>query len=280
MFRFLKAIGRLFSGFFAILTGKTNKVTKQIDANPDVMNARYDGIISDHNASIKQYIDAAKASGAQLAFKRASLSSLEAEIEKYIKLKNGIINTAKMEAEKLQSQGLDPEKNIEYLKHKAMFTDTSSTLSEKQKRREELLKAIAEGEENEKKHLFELRRQRAELEKVKTEKGEMVARMISAKMDAELNATIAGLSSSVSGAAEERARIKEMVMEAEAGAKITGQIAGTDTLRIEEEYLQMATTSEANAEFEQLMGRNNQRMVLPATVVENRPLNPSETVNQ
>jgi len=43
-------------------------------------------------------------------------------------------------------------------------------------------------------------------------------------------------------------------MEAEAGAKITGQVAGTDARRAEEEYLSLAVSSAANSEFDSITG--------------------------
>jgi hypothetical protein len=236
------------------MTGQVDTARKTLDANPHVMNAKYDEMIRQMGLKIRQYVDAASKVSAHLAKKRAAFEANEKEIAKLEQLRSGAVNIAKKVAENLTAQGKDPGTDTEYTQHRAAFNDFSSTLGEKMKNRKELEDAIKAAEDTNKNNLFTLKNLQRDFENLKKEQGEMVGRMIGSAAERELNESIAGLSSDTNNIASERQRMREMVMESEAAAQITGKIAGTDAHRAEEEYLDASVRLASNNEFDQLIG--------------------------
>lgn len=245
--RWMKAIGYLF-------TGRIDEARKAIDANPNVMNAKYDEMIRTMQGNISKYVDAASKVSAHVAKKQNELSRTNKEIEETERFRTGAVTIAKQVAAKLQAAGKDPATDPDYAQHRAAFNDFSSTLTEKLKLRKELEDAIASGEETNRNHLFTLKNLKRELETLKKEQGEMVASMISATQERELNNMLSGLENNSGNIMNERTRMKDAVAEAKAAAKITGQVAGTDAKRAQQEYLDVAMRTAANNEFDSLVG--------------------------
>lgn len=248
------AIGRWFRAFGYLLTGRIDQARKTIDANPHVMNAKYDEMINVLQGKITQYVNAASKVSAYVAKKKSEKERLLKEIEETERFRAGAVAIAKNVATKLQASGKDPASDPEYTQHRSAFNDFSSTLAEKLKMKAALEEAIKEGEENNRNHLSTLKDLKRELESLKKEQGDMVARMISAGQERELNEMVSGLESDTSSIASERTRMKEMVAEQEAAAKITGQIAGTDAKRAQQAYLDIAMRTASNNEFDSLVG--------------------------
>lgn len=245
--RWMRAIGYMFSG-------KVDNVTRGINKDPNVMNAKYDDMIRKMGDSIRQYVNAASIVSSHVAKKEASLLSVRAEIKKIEGLRAGAINIATKVAEELKAKGIDPNTNIEYTQHRSAYNDFSSTLLEKKKIEQELVDAIAAGNETNKNNLATLKTLQRDFDKLKSEKGEMVSRMISSAEERSMNEMISGLSSHNNDVMAERAKMRDMVMESEAAAKITGQVAGTDARRVEEQYLEASVRMAANSEFDALTG--------------------------
>lgn len=245
--RYLKAIGYL-------LTGNIDNARRALDSNPNVMNAKYDEMARRMSDQITQFVNAASKVSAHTAKKKGELSTLLSEITKLQNLQSGALNAGKKVATKLQSEGKDPSNDVEYTTHRSAYNDFSSTLLEKMKRKQELEDSIRQGEETNKGHLSSLKNLKRQYEDLKREQGEMVTRMITSKQERELNESISGLDADTGKIQSERAAMRNMVLESEAAAKITGQIAGTDVRRAEEEYLEMAVSYAANNEFDAAAG--------------------------
>jgi hypothetical protein len=271
--RWLKAIGYL-------LTGRIDGARKVLDSNPNVMNAKYDEMISAMSIKIKQYIDAAAVTSSHVAKKQATLKTTDEEVARIEQLMNGAKNIGAQVAAKLQAEGKDPLNSVEYTQHRSAYNDFSSTLLEKKKMKKELEESIAQGEKTNRDNLSVLKSLQREYENLKKEKGEMVTRMIGANQERELKEMISGLSADTGNIGAERNKIREMVMEAEAGAKIAGQVAGTDARRAEEEYLEMAVRNAANSEFDAMIGVAKPVAVLPQSspVIEVNPIVQTDSV--
>lgn len=250
----LSALGRWAKAIGYLLTGRVDQARKAIDANPHVMNAKYDEMIRTMQGKITQYVNAASTVSAHVARKENELARTLKEIEETERFRTGAVTIAKQVAAKLQAAGKDPASDPEYAQHRAAFNDFSSTLGEKLKTKKELEDAIAAGQETNRNHLFTLKNLKRELETLKKEKGEMVAEMISATQERQLNEMLSGLESNTNDIMNERTRMKEAVSEAKAAAKITGQVAGTDAKRAQQEYLDVAMRTASNSEFDSLVG--------------------------
>jgi RAB protein geranylgeranyltransferase component A len=178
------ALGRWAKAFGYLLTGRVDQARKAIDANPHVMNAKYDEMIRTMQGKITQYINAASTVSAHVARKEIELARVNKEIEETERFRTGAVTIAKQVATKLQAAGKDTASDPEYAQHRAAFNDFSSTLGEKLKTKKELEDAITAGQETNRNHLFTLKNLKRELETLKKEKGEMVAEMISATKQA------------------------------------------------------------------------------------------------
>lgn len=250
----LSALGRWLKALGYLLTGRIDNARKAIDANPNVMNAKYDEMGRRLSEQINEFVNAAAKVSAHVAKKKANLLSTDEEIAKLQKLQAGALNMGKRVAEELQSKGEDPTNHVEYTTHRSAYNDFSSTLLEKLKMKTELEDAIKSGELTSKNHLSTLKNLKRQYEDLKKEQGEMVARMITSQQERELNESISGLDADTGKIQSERSSIRAMVMESEAAAKITGKLAGTDARRVEEEYMEQAVSSAANSEFDNFTG--------------------------
>jgi len=141
----------------------------------------------------------------------------------------------------------------EYQKYKMFYNDFSSTAESKKAMKEQLVGDIKNYDLKIADHTVTLTRLKKEIENLKTKAADNVARIIGAKQEKELNDMLNGLSTGRSHDAE-LARMDEMVANAEAGAKISGQLAGTDTARLTAQFEQAASESAANDEFATLVG--------------------------
>jgi archaellum component FlaC len=189
---------------------------------------------------------------AQEESKKAKLKSLTEDIQKLEKLKGGAAAKARKVADK---HGGDPEatrNDPEYVKCQAAFKDFSSTLAEKQARVDEIEHDLEELMKNIEGHKVNLQSQMRDLEKLGEEKHDAVATVLSAKEEKDIADIMTGLSQDRTS--EELRELRELRQKATANARVSRELAGMDTQRAEEEFLQYATASEANDEFDALIG--------------------------
>jgi len=250
-----RAIGRYFQAFLYLITGRIDRARKTLEIDPHVMAASYDEIIREKRERIQQYMKAVSTIMAQQEKKKEEVRRLSEETARQEKIMAGALAAAKKRAAELQTAGKSPEEvkhDEAYLKHQGAFRDTSTTLEEKKKRVHDLTGDIKGYDGQVANHTLQLQGLQREMEKLKTEAADSVARIISATEQKELNDMLTGLSSDTSS--ERLSGIRAAVAEAEAGAKISSKLAGTDARAAEAEYLVYAETSAADDEFAKLVG--------------------------
>jgi len=251
----LSAIGRWIKAVGYLMTGQIDAARRTLDANPHVVRAKYDEVIREKVNRIQQYKRAVASLIAQQESKIAKVKDLSAEVEKLERLKAGALAKAKQSVKKLQDSGLNPEqiqRDGEYMKCLAAYNDFSSTLAEKQARIEELERDIQEYDQRINEHKVQLQSLAREIESLKSEAADSVADFITAKQEKELADMFTGIAEG--GKAKELQRLRDLRQEVKAEAKISKELAGTDTLAQEAEFLEYARSSVANDEFEALVG--------------------------
>jgi len=247
-----KAIWRYFRALGYLITGRIDAARMTLSSNPAVIQATFDHIIGEKRKRIQQYKDAVGGMIAQEEKKRAELQRQTADVQRLSKLKDG---AAAMARKVVQRHGGDIEAvkaDAEYLKCQAAFKDFSSTLEEKEARCAELEKDIETIQESVAGHKVQLESLLREFEKVKQEKHETVADMITAKEEKELSDMIAGISQDRTS--QELEEMRELRHKAKATARVSRELAGTDAKRSEEEFLAYAEKSSADTEFDALIG--------------------------
>lgn len=256
-----RAIGRYFRALGYLITGRIDDARMALSSNPAVIRATFDNVIEEKKKRIHQYKDAVAGMIAQEEKKKADVKRLTEEVERLEKLKEG---AAAMARKLVEKHGGDVEKvkqDAEYLKCQSAFQDFSSTLAEKEARIAELEGDIDTIQTSVKGHKVQLESLMRELEKVKQEKHATVADVITAKEEKELADMISGISKDRTS--EELQELRDLREKAKAGARVSREMAGMDTQRSEEEFLQYAEASAADSEFDALIGLTKQAEAAP-----------------
>ena len=247
-----KAIGKYIRAFFYLITFRINKASETLRMNPGVMSATYDNIINEKRGRINQYKDAIASMIAQEETKKQKLRKLTEEIEKLSKIKAGAAAKARKVAERHNGDAEATRADPEYQKCQSAFKDFSSTLDEKQARAEEIEGDLEELIKNIDGHKINIQSQMRDLEKLGEEKHDAVASVLSAHEEKQIADIMTGLAEDRTG--EELRELRELRGKATAQARMSREMAGLDTKRAEEEFLQYAQASEANDEFDALIG--------------------------
>ncbi|KPJ86117.1 hypothetical protein AMJ57_00515 [Parcubacteria bacterium SG8_24] len=257
IWRFLKAVG-----YF--LTGRIDKAREALSLNPHVVNATYDDIIRQKTGRIQDYSRAVAEIVTIQEKRKATLKQLTEETGRLEGLKAGALAKAKQRLKQLQAQGLTPEQikaDSELMKHQGAFKDFSSTLGEKEARIQDLEAEIQAGTgkiEEHKRNMLSLKR---DLDKIKAEKGEAVADIITAQEEQRVADMLSGIAEDTTS--EQLQQMRDLRQKAKARARVAETLAGTDTKAQEAEYMAYAESSEADSEFFSELGLTEES---PATV--------------
>ena len=248
MIRWLKAVGYL-------LTGRIDSARRTLDVNPHVVRAKFEEIIREKTGRIQQYKQAVAGLIAQQETKMAKVKTLTDEIRKLESLRAGALAKAKQAVAALQQKGQsteDIQRDEDYMKCLAAYNDFSSTLAEKQARVAELEEDITGYGNKIKEHKVQLQQLVREIENLKAEAADSVADMITAKQEKEIADAFAGIAED--GTEKELQRMRQLRQEVKAEARISTELAGTDTKMQEAEFLDYARKSVNNSEFDMLIG--------------------------
>lgn len=245
--RFFGAIRRVGRAFIYRLTGRIDERTKGINEDPHVVRAEYDEIVAEKTENVRAARDAVAGLMRHYEDKVAKLEDLGKRIDKHTRLMNG----AKAMASKIvKEKGLDKEasqKDPEFIKCMKAFQDFKSTLDELNRQHAELQADVAEDDKRIKGYEIQLQGLYRDLQKLKEEREEMVAGVVMATKDRELNETLAQIGKD--NTAERLEGLRGRVRQAQAEAKVTAKLAGTETAVQEAEFLEMAGAMEADSEF-------------------------------
>jgi len=249
------AISRWFRAIGYLLTGRIDSARKVLDQNPHVVRAKYEQIIRDKINQIHIYKQAVAGLIAQQETKMAKVKALTEEVGNLERLKAGALAKAKQTVEQLTKAGKTKEEvhtSEDYMKCLAAYNDFSATLAEKQDHITGLEKDIGAYGKTIGEHKVQLQQLLRDVDKIKAESADAVADVITAKQERDLADMLAGIAQD--GSAEELQRLRQMRQELKAEARISKEMAGTDTRAQEAEFLDYARKTSASAEFDALVG--------------------------
>ncbi len=253
--RVFGAISRYVRAFGYLITGRIDAARKVLSANPYVIQATYDRVVQEKTARINQYKTAVAQMIAQEEKKLATVRTLSEETKRLEQLKEGAAGKAKSVVDKLKGQGVSMEeikKDQEYLKCLGAFNDFSTTLKEKYDRIAELEGDIKQLQGNLGNHKVQMQQLLRDLEKLKEEAAATVADVITAKEEEEIANILAGISEDRSS--KELQDMRDLRQEQKAKARVSRELAGTDTKRQEAEFLDYANKTASSEEFDKLIG--------------------------
>jgi hypothetical protein len=249
------AIGRWIKAVGYLMTGRIDSARKVLDQNPHVVRAKYDAIITDKVGQIQTYKQAVAGLIAQQENKMAKLKTMSDETGNLERLKAGALAKAKQLVDQLTKAGKTPDEvktSEEYKKCLAAYNDFSSTLKEKQDHIAELEKDIAGYGKTIGDHKVQLQQLLRDVEKIKAESADAVADVITSKQERDIADMLSGIAQD--GSAQELQRLRQMRQELKAEARISKEMAGTDTKAQEAEFLDYARRSAACSYFFSIFG--------------------------
>jgi len=249
------AIVRWFKAIGYLLTGRIDSARRVIDSNPHVIRAKYDQIVRDKVGQIHTYKQAVAGLIAQQENKIAKVQRLTDEVEKLERLRAGALAKAKQNVQRLTAAGKSKDEiqaDEDYKKCLAAYNDFSSTLTEKQDHITENERDIEGYAKTISEHKVQLQGLLRDVEKIKGEASDAVADVITAKQERDLADMLSGIAKDSSS--EELQRLRQMRQEIKAEARISKELAGTDTKAQEVEFLEYARQSTATSEFDALIG--------------------------
>ncbi len=246
------AVGKYFRAVWYLMTFRVDKASETLRMNPGVISANYDRIIVEKKSRLNQYKDAISAMVAQEETKKQKLKGLNEEIERLQKLRAGAAGKAKQIAQKHGNDPVATKNDPDYMRCQSAFQDFSSTLDEKQEHAIELESDLEVLIKNVAGHQTQIQSLMRDLEKLKEEKHEAVADVLSAKEEEQIADMMTGLSNDRTS--EELQELRELRQKAGAKARVSRELAGLDTKRAEADFMEYAQNSEANDEFDALIG--------------------------
>ncbi len=260
------AIGRWIKAVGYLLTGQIDSARRVLDTNPHVVRAKYDTVIRDKVNQIHIYKQAVAGLIAQQENKIGKVKALTEEVQKLERLKAGALAKAKQTVDKLTAAGKSKEEvhsDEDYKKCLAAFNDFSSTLKEKQDHIAENERDIEGYRKSIGEHKVQLQQLLRDLEKLKAESADTVADIITAKQEKDIADILSGIAKD--GSAQELQSLRQLRQEIKAEARISKEMAGTDTLAQEAEFLDYARKSTANDDFDALLGLAGTAVAAPKT---------------
>ena len=250
-----RALGRWIKAVGYLLTGQVDAARRTLDLNPHVMRAKYDEILREKTSRIHQYKQAVAGLIAQQENKMQKVKGLTEEVGRLENLRAGALAKAKQKVVELQQAGKTTEEvqhDEDYLRCQSAYKDFTSTLAEKQTRIEELEADIGDYGKRIGDHKVQLQSLLRELDKLRAEQADAVADVITSREERELADTLSGIAQD--GTAEELQRMRQLRQEVKAEARVSRELAGTDTKVQEAEFMEFARRSQSDSEFDALIG--------------------------
>ncbi len=249
------SIANFFRKIGYLLTGKVDDASRGMAENPQVIRATFERVIREKKQRLDQYKNAVARMIAQEEGKLARLKDLTKEIERLEQLKQGAAAKAKQVVTWLQGEGKSMDEikaNADYQKCLAAFNDFDSSLKEKEGHVIELESDVKDIQSTVSHHKVQLQTLLREIDQIKGESEATVADVITATEEKQINDMLAGVSTDRTG--RELEELRGLRQQAKASARVSREMAGTDTKVQEEEFLDYASKSAASTEFDKLIG--------------------------
>ena len=251
----LGAIWRYVKSFLYLITGQIDKSRRALDSNPNVMKAKFDDIIKSKVDQIHTYKQAVATLIAQQEKKMAKVKALTQDVRKLENLKAGALAMAKQTVAKLQGEGKTKEEvhaDPEYKKCLTAYNDFAATLTEKQDHIKDLEGDIGEYDVSIANHKINLQQLQRDIEKLKSEAADAVADVITSKEERDLADMLNGISKD--GMGKELEDMRNLRHEMRADARVSREMAGTESKVQEAKFLEYARSNTGTDVFDSLLG--------------------------
>ena len=249
------AIGRYFRAIGYLATGRIDAARRAVSTDPAAIRATFDHVIRDKTRRINEYKDAIAKLIVQHEEKLRKVRQQTEEVNRLEQLQQGAAAKARQVVQQMQASGrnLDEIKASEdYKKCLAAYNDFAAKAPEKQTRISEYEADVERLDEQIRSHKLQLQEMLREIDTLREEQATTVAEVITAKEEEEINTMLAGISTDRSS--RELQEMRQLREQVKAQARVSREMAGTDTKAQEAEFLKYATDTQHADEFDRLIG--------------------------
>lgn len=255
VFGLFASIGKYFAAFGYLLTGRVDKARERMATDPNVIRATMDGVIDGHKRSISEMMDAVAEIINLQETKKGQKTNFERNLTEKQKIQTSAKRMTEERIRKLQADGKSPEEikaDPEFMRHSSAFSSVSTEVKGLQDNVARATADIALYQTKLDQYKIQLEGMKRGLEKSKEKKSTLVADAITAEQELRLNQMLAGITSD-SSAAQTEADLEAAVGKLKAKARVASELAGTDTVVADAQYLAYADKSAAASEFDSLL---------------------------
>lgn len=245
---------RYFRALWYCVTGRFAAAAEALQSNKYVMSATYDRALEQGADRFNTVKDAVASLMGIVQDRMQEIKELTERCVKKEKIKNGAQVAMQRTINKLKDEGKTKEEiqmDADFIKHSSAFKDASSTHAEIEERIAEKEADLQEREGQIAKYKAELQSMQRNQQELKDEKHEAVADVAVAQQMESINNVLNGMSEDTTDKDLQAAR--DARKKAKANASISSELAGNDAKHAENEYLDMAAGSEADAELDSLL---------------------------
>ena len=251
----IKAIGRYVRALGYLVTGRIDAARRAVSTSPHVVNATYDQIIEDKRRSIQQYKDAIARLIVQHESKMSKIRAVSDQVNRLEQLREGAAAKARTVVAQLKAEGADQARikaGEDYQKCMLAFNEFNAKIGEKSPRISELEQEVTEMDQAIQGHKVQLQQMLRDMEQLREEQTVAVAEIITAREERELNDMLSGIGQGRTS--RDLAEIRGVRDQIKANARVSKELAGTDTKVQEAEFLKYAQENIATDEFDRLIG--------------------------
>ena len=253
MFRYFRAI-------WYFCTGRFSAAADAWNGNKYVMAATYDTAISKGQERFSTVRDAvAKLMGISNG-RVEEIKSLNTQQERLVRVKAGALAAMQKCINDLRTGGVsqqDIEKNPDFNKHKNAYKDASSTLEQVEARIKEKEADLEERKKQIETYKLELQQMQRQQEALVEEKHEAIADVAISQQQQSISDVLNGIAESTID--KDLASVREARKQANEKAKISAELAGNNAKLAENEYLNLATSSQADKELDGLLNWGDEK---------------------
>ena len=245
-------MGRYFRALWYMITGRFSAATEALQSNKYVMGATYDKSITksqDRFTTVKNAV--AQLMGIEQT-RIQEIKELQAREDKLEKVKKGAHAAMQRTIKSLAGKDkAEIQANPEFQKHHAAYTDASSSVAEVSARIDEKETDLAERRKQISQYKIQLQQMQRDVKDLAEEKQEAVADVAVAQQAEAIASVLNGIAEDSTDKDLQAARAARKA--AKAKAQISTELAGTDAVHAENEYLELAGSAVADSELDDLL---------------------------
>lgn len=251
-----RAISRYVRAFFALITGGLDSMRQTLNENKHVISATYDEIIEDQR---KRVVSMSDAIGGMIQSEQRKVNKIE-ELSKRMGENEELRDGAVAMIEELKKDyDLNTEEGIEALKSSSEYIEASTAyesltkdIDDDQSTITELEEALAEDRVQLSNYKSQLGTMKDQIDKIKSEKHETIAQVEASKQEREVNDLINNISRDTSS--DRLREMRETRDRVKSQAKVSRELAGTETNSRREKFKNFARKRKSASEFDKLLG--------------------------